>query len=82
MKTPLIHADRLEEAQESGRIGGHELPRIANPSAPDLISGGGGRSSKKMKLFSSRLLVKAPKIVIPNERGSSRAAVVVEKERV
>lgn len=52
MRTPLVHADRLEEAQESGRIGGHELPRIANPSAPDFISGREGRrSSKKNEAF-------------------------------
>lgn len=46
MKTQLIHADRLEEAQQSGRIGGHELPQIANPLAPDFISGEEGALKK------------------------------------
>lgn len=29
MKSPLIHADQVEEAREFGEIGGHGLPQIA-----------------------------------------------------
>jgi hypothetical protein len=59
------HADQLGEAREFGRIGGHGLPQIAEFLVLFREEEG---ALKKWSFFSSRLLVKAPKIVIPNAR--------------